>query len=80
MSDSPPLGIITDQDKAIPKETKNSFPTIRHRWCLWHIMKKIPKKLGTFKESEGIISLLFSIVYDSLSSAAFEKAWHDMIA
>ena len=61
------------------KEIENIFPTIRHRWCLWHIMKKIPEKLWAFKESECIISLLFSIVYDSLSSAAFEKAWHDMM-
>ncbi|KAH9750898.1 hypothetical protein KPL71_014064 [Citrus sinensis] len=79
MSDSPPLGIITDQDKAMQKAIENFFPTTRHRWCLWHIMKKVPEKLGAFKECEGIISSLLSAVYDSLGSTAFEKAWHDMI-
>ena len=79
MSDSPPLGIITDQDRAMQKAIENVFPTTRHRWCLWHIMKKVPEKLGAFKEREGIISSLLSTVYDSLSSNAFEEAWHCMI-
>ncbi|KAH9794409.1 protein FAR1-RELATED SEQUENCE [Citrus sinensis] len=54
MSDSPPLGIITDQDRAMQKAIENVFPTSRHRWCLWHIMKKVPEKLGAFKEREGM--------------------------
>ncbi|KAH9723117.1 protein FAR1-RELATED SEQUENCE [Citrus sinensis] len=52
MSDSPPLGIITDQDRDMQKAIENVFPITRHRWCLWHIMKKVPKKLGAFKEHE----------------------------
>ncbi|XP_052295868.1 protein FAR1-RELATED SEQUENCE 5-like [Citrus sinensis] len=79
MSDSPPIGIITDQDKAMQKAIEHVFPTTRHRWCLWHIMKKVPEKLWAFKERESIISLLLSVVYDSLSPAAFEKDWNDMI-
>ena len=74
MPDSPPLGIITDQDRAMQKAIENVFPTTRHRWCLWHIMKKVPEKLGTFKEREGIISSLLSAVYDSLSSDGLEEA------
>ncbi|KAH9734196.1 protein FAR1-RELATED SEQUENCE [Citrus sinensis] len=79
MSDSPPLSIITDQDRAMQKAIENIFPTTRHRWCLWHIMKKVPEKLAAFKEREGIISSLLSAVYDSLSFDAFEEAWHCMI-
>ncbi|KAH9777143.1 protein FAR1-RELATED SEQUENCE [Citrus sinensis] len=52
MSDSPPLGIITDQDRAMQKAIENIFPTTRHRWSLWHIMKKVSEKLGAFKERE----------------------------
>ena len=73
MFDSPPIGIITDRDKVMQKAIGNVFPTSRHQWCLWHLMKKVPKKLGAFKEREGIISSLVSIVYDSLSLAAFEE-------
>ncbi|KAH9782212.1 protein FAR1-RELATED SEQUENCE [Citrus sinensis] len=54
MSDSPPLSIITDQDRAMQKAIENVFPTTRHRWCLWHIMKKVPEKLGAFNEREGM--------------------------
>ncbi|KAH9716663.1 protein FAR1-RELATED SEQUENCE [Citrus sinensis] len=79
MSNSPPIGIITDQDKAMQKAIANVFPTTRHRWCLWHIMKKVPEKLGAFKEREGIISSLLSAVYDSLSPNVFDEAWHDMM-
>ncbi|XP_052289424.1 protein FAR-RED ELONGATED HYPOCOTYL 3-like [Citrus sinensis] len=79
MSDSPPIGIITDKDKAMQKTIEHVFPTTRHRWCLWHIMKKVSEKLGAFKEREGIISSLLSVVYDSLSPAAFEEDWNDMI-
>ena len=42
-------------------------------------MKKVLEKLGAFKEREGIIFSLLSVVYDSLSPVAFEEAWHDMI-
>ena len=41
-------------------------------------MKKVPEKLGAFKEREGIISSLLSVVYDSLSPATFEEDWNDM--
>ncbi|KAH9740653.1 protein FAR1-RELATED SEQUENCE [Citrus sinensis] len=68
-----------DQDKTMQKAITNVFPTTRHRWCLWHIMKKVPEKLGAFKEREGIISSLLSIVYDSLSPNVFDEAWHDMM-
>ena len=61
------------------KVIENIFPTIRHQWCLWHIMKKVPEKLRAFKEREGIISLLLYVVYDSLSPTVFEEAWHDMM-
>ncbi|KAK9189877.1 hypothetical protein WN943_018476 [Citrus x changshan-huyou] len=79
MSNSPPIGIITDQDKAMQKAITNVFPTTRHRWCLWHIMKKVLEKLRAFKEREGIISSLLSAVYDSLSPNMFDEAWHDMM-
>ncbi|KAH9648102.1 protein FAR1-RELATED SEQUENCE [Citrus sinensis] len=79
MSNSPPIGIITDQDKAMQTAITNIFPMTRHRWCLWHIMNKVLEKLGAFKESECIISLLLSAVYDSLSLNVFDEAWHDMM-
>ena len=42
-------------------------------------MQKVPEKLGAFKERECIIFSSLSTVYDSLSPAAFEEDWHDLI-
>ncbi|CAL2239793.1 unnamed protein product [Prunus armeniaca] len=45
MSGHAPCGIITDQDKAMKDAIEIAFPNTRHRWCLWHIMKKLHEKL-----------------------------------
>ncbi|KAH9697333.1 protein FAR1-RELATED SEQUENCE [Citrus sinensis] len=74
-----PIGIITDQDKAMKAAIENVFPNTRHRWCLWHILKKIPEKLGGYKEYRDISNVLHCAVYDSQSSAKFEETWHHMI-
>ncbi|KAH9697326.1 protein FAR1-RELATED SEQUENCE [Citrus sinensis] len=79
MSNSAPIRIITDQDRAIKVAIQNVFPNTRHRWCLWHIMKKIPEKLGGYKEYRDISNVLHCAVYDSQSAAQFEETWHHMI-
>ncbi|KAH9674899.1 protein FAR1-RELATED SEQUENCE [Citrus sinensis] len=79
MSGSPPLGIITDQDKAIKNAIEIVFPNTRHRWCLWHILKKVPEKLGRYVQYHAIRVSLHSVVYDSYTPVEFEKAWHGML-
>lgn len=44
MLEKAPLDIVTNQCKAMKNVVELIFPTTRHRWCLWHIMKKVPKK------------------------------------
>ncbi|XP_042965978.1 protein FAR-RED IMPAIRED RESPONSE 1-like [Carya illinoinensis] len=39
--------IITDQDKAMKIAISRVFPTSKHRFCLWHIMKKLSEKFGS---------------------------------
>ncbi|KAF5475615.1 hypothetical protein F2P56_007407 [Juglans regia] len=46
MNNQPPNAIITDQDKAMKISISRVFPTSRHRFCLWHIMKKLLEKFG----------------------------------
>ncbi|KAH9746193.1 protein FAR1-RELATED SEQUENCE [Citrus sinensis] len=79
MSNSAPIGIITDQDKAMKIAIAAVFPNTRHRWCLWHILKKIPDKLGGYKQYRDISDMLHCAVYDSQSPAKFEEIWHRMI-
>ncbi|MED6219553.1 hypothetical protein PIB30_036803 [Stylosanthes scabra] len=33
---------------------QSCMPTTIHRWCIWHIMKKIPQKMNGFKSHVDI--------------------------
>ncbi|KAK0580192.1 hypothetical protein LWI29_037745 [Acer saccharum] len=75
MLSCPPKSIITDQDKAMKNAIEVVFPNTQHRWCLWHIMKKLPEKLRGYKEYEQIKFTLKNIVYDSITPEEFEERW-----
>ena len=79
MSNSAPIGIITDQDKAIKVAIKIFFPNTLYRWCLWHILKKIPDKLEGYKEYRDINNVLHCAIYNSQSPVKFEEIWHHVI-
>lgn len=48
MGGKEPSCLITDQDPAMDIAFRNVFKSTRHRFCMWHITKKIPDKLGNF--------------------------------
>ncbi|XP_042973061.1 protein FAR1-RELATED SEQUENCE 5-like [Carya illinoinensis] len=75
-----PKAIITDQDRAMKNAIAIAFPNTRHRYCLWHIMRKLPEKLGSHAEFKcGLKSALQRCVYDSQTSDEFEKSWEVFI-
>ncbi|XP_028110444.1 protein FAR-RED IMPAIRED RESPONSE 1-like [Camellia sinensis] len=80
MSNHPPKAIITDQCRAIQNAIEIVFPQARHRWCLWHIMKKIPEKLKGYAQYEAIKLAMQNAVYDCLTRAEFESKWEEMLA
>ncbi|XP_028061202.1 protein FAR1-RELATED SEQUENCE 5-like [Camellia sinensis] len=55
------------------------FPNARHRWCLWHIMKKLPEKLRGYNQYERIKFSMKNVVYDSLTIGEFEESWGKFI-
>ncbi|CAL9194074.1 protein FAR-RED IMPAIRED RESPONSE 1 [Musa acuminata AAA Group] len=79
MCGNAPKAIITDQDMAMRKAIEIVFPEIRHRWCLWHIMKKISGKLSWHSNYELIKTTLMHVVYDSMSKEEFDFNWDQMI-
>uniref|UniRef100_A0A8I6YBD9 Protein FAR1-RELATED SEQUENCE n=1 Tax=Hordeum vulgare subsp. vulgare TaxID=112509 RepID=A0A8I6YBD9_HORVV len=79
MSNKAPNAIITDQCKAMQNAIEEVFPYARHRWCIWHIMKKIPEKLSGYEKYENIKYTLSNVVYDSLTKHAFDEGWVKMI-
>jgi len=66
MSSKAPMGIVTNQCKAMHNAIKVVFPNTRHRWCLWHIMRKIAEKLKGYVVYEEIKNAMKNCVYDSL--------------
>ncbi|XP_052728548.1 protein FAR1-RELATED SEQUENCE 5-like [Vigna angularis] len=80
MSNKAPEGIVTDQCKAMSNAINLVFPNTKHRWCLWHIMKKIPEKLQGYKCYKPIKSELKRLVYDTVSYEDFELGWANLMS
>ncbi|KAK9936257.1 hypothetical protein M0R45_013107 [Rubus argutus] len=80
MGGKPPGAILTDQDKAMKSTIAEVFPNSRHRFCLWHILMKLPQKLGqVIKENEDFMEIFDKCIYNSWTCEEFEKRWWDMI-
>ncbi|XP_042988596.1 protein FAR1-RELATED SEQUENCE 5-like [Carya illinoinensis] len=74
MNGKAPKAIITDQDWAIKNAIACVFPQTRHRYCLWHIMRKLPKKLGSHaKFNAGLKTDIQTALYDSQTTTEFEE-------
>ncbi|GLT53007.1 hypothetical protein SLA2020_263070 [Shorea laevis] len=74
-----PGAIITDQDRAMKKAIAIVFPTTRHRYCIWHILKKIPEKFRAHLQYDDIKSALRRCVYESQSCDEFEAGWQTLL-
>ncbi|XP_042944843.1 protein FAR1-RELATED SEQUENCE 5-like [Carya illinoinensis] len=75
-----PKAIITDQDSAMKNAISIVFPESRHRFCLWHILRKVHEKLGSYASYKtGMKTALMRCVYDSQSREDFEKCWDQFI-
>ncbi|XP_018857367.2 protein FAR1-RELATED SEQUENCE 5-like [Juglans regia] len=76
-----PKAMITDQDRAMKGAIAIVFPETRHRYCLWHIMRKLPEKLGSHAQfNAGLKTDLQTALYDSHTSGEFEESWGQVIA
>ncbi|XP_052117579.1 protein FAR1-RELATED SEQUENCE 5-like [Arachis duranensis] len=54
--------IITDQCRSIFRAIRNALPDTHHRWCIWHITKKLPHKLGGYRRYRELYDDLNDIV------------------
>ncbi|XP_042988794.1 protein FAR1-RELATED SEQUENCE 5-like [Carya illinoinensis] len=75
-----PKAIITDQDRAMKNTIALVVLKTQHRFCLWHILKKVPEKLGSHGAyKNGLKNELMKCVYDTQSIEGFENCWEGLI-
>ncbi|RYQ86005.1 hypothetical protein Ahy_B10g105657 [Arachis hypogaea] len=74
-----PQRIITDQCKFIFRAIKNVLPDTRHRWCIWHITKKLPHKLGGYRRYRELYDEFNDIVWNFWTEKSFEDNWYEFI-
>ncbi|XP_058732801.1 protein FAR-RED IMPAIRED RESPONSE 1-like [Vicia villosa] len=80
MGGKPPNAIITDQDKAMKVAIEEVFPNTRHRFCLWHILRKVPEKLShVMRKNEDFTRDFNACIYKSRSIQQFEDKWKEMV-
>ena len=75
-----PTSIITDQDAAIEVAIDTVFPTSTHKYCLWHILKKVPEKLCSWlSEYNELRDAFHEVVYNDVDPDDFEAHWSRLI-
>ncbi|XP_043707523.1 protein FAR-RED IMPAIRED RESPONSE 1-like [Telopea speciosissima] len=75
-----PRVIITDQDEGMKSAVAEVLPDAQHRYCLWHILRKIPEKLShVTKKSENFIEEFNKCIYRSWTEEEFENRWWNMV-
>ncbi|XP_074305549.1 protein FAR-RED IMPAIRED RESPONSE 1-like [Silene latifolia] len=77
MGGKEPEYIITDQDPGIIKYVPLVFKTARHRFCMWHIMNKMPSKFGVSRSDyNDFMCKINDIIWDDeLEAAEFDDTY-----
>ncbi|XP_074291246.1 protein FAR1-RELATED SEQUENCE 5-like [Silene latifolia] len=80
MGGKEPNYIITDQDPGILKAVPLVFKKARHRFCMWHIMNKVPTKYGVTREDYIVfIRKINTIIWDDdIEAAEFDARWEEI--
>ncbi|BAF25223.1 Os09g0446400 [Oryza sativa Japonica Group] len=72
--------IITDEDMSMKAAIAQILPDTAHRLCMWHIMEKVPEKVGpTLNKDEKFWDRLNKCVWGFENSDDFESQWNSII-
>jgi hypothetical protein len=75
-----PTLIITDEATSITNAINIVFQTTVHRFCMWHIMDKVPEKIGpSVREEPEFWKRLNLCVWGSENAYEFESQWNSLI-
>ena len=77
-----PHVIMTDQDGAVKAAVAIVFPNVIHRFCMWHIMFKVPTKVKLDPSVvENFRNRFNSTVWSVFPKPQeFEDQWHSIIS
>ncbi|RYR34935.1 hypothetical protein Ahy_A10g049995 [Arachis hypogaea] len=73
MGGNAPKGFLTNQCASMKRDLEACMATTIHRWCIWHIMKKIPSKLNGYKGHAEIEQEMSQVVWNSYSKDSFDR-------
>jgi len=72
--------IITDEDASMKAAIAQILPNTVHRLCMWHIMEKVPEKVGpSIREDDEFWVALNKCVWGFESSYDFESQWNSIL-
>ncbi|XP_073121770.1 protein FAR-RED IMPAIRED RESPONSE 1-like [Henckelia pumila] len=74
-----PTAILTDQCESIKIALREVMSDTIHRYCLWHILSKIPQKFKNVVDFDKTVAEFKEMVYDSIKIDTFESKWHEFV-
>ncbi|KAL6615129.1 hypothetical protein ACP70R_037399 [Stipagrostis hirtigluma subsp. patula] len=76
-----PKLIITDEDLSMRAAIKEVFPGTIHRLCMWHILNKLPERVGRpLVQDDDFLREFMACVWDSETPDEFEARWASIIS
>ncbi|XP_057989077.1 protein FAR1-RELATED SEQUENCE 5-like [Hevea brasiliensis] len=79
MGDVHPNSILTDQCESMRKAIREVMPNTKHRFCLWHILCKVPEKFRGVIDYDSACLEFKAAIYDSLTIEMFERNWNEFV-
>ncbi|XP_058008148.1 protein FAR-RED IMPAIRED RESPONSE 1-like [Hevea brasiliensis] len=79
MEDVHPNSILTYQCESMRKAIREVMPNTRHRFCLWHILCKVPEKFKGVTDYDSACLEFKAVIYDSLTIEMFERNWNEFV-
>ncbi|XP_037468064.1 protein FAR1-RELATED SEQUENCE 5-like [Triticum dicoccoides] len=81
MCGAAPKLIITDEDQSMRRGIEAIFPNTKHRLCMWHILMKLPEKVGPIlRNNEDFKPKFMACVCGSETPDEFESRWSSIIS
>ncbi|TVU07338.1 hypothetical protein EJB05_47388, partial [Eragrostis curvula] len=80
MDGKKPSIIMTHNDSAVQKSVAEAFPSVFHRFSMWHVIRQTAAEFGGFMANKpGMADELRGLITNSLTTEEFEDSWKAML-